>query len=377
MPTSGKPGKQYILTPQGDAKLEQGLKTLFDKCPKQIEVADFCGIHRTTIGRIRKHKKPVNRGSLSQLFEALDRELINRFGVGYSQRLGIENIALEDQDHELSASSSQHQTTTASLSQDLSELLCLLNCIQQENAFRAARATANPAGTFLVRAKDLSLQKWLVNRLVRLVPGYENAYCQPFNVYSPQIRLNFNLLWENLAANLNTTATIENVAEALIERYCHQTVILVLYGVHKLQDHQIAEFIQFWQQLVKGVQERYTRARRSRLILFLVEDTEEHNYSFDCVESIDYQCLEKPLRLSPLGQISKAEALTWFDLDEVYNQLEKILSQEQIDLLSQDISVNDPNINPNEVSISLDEICMTCGLENGIAEIEQYWELSA
>ncbi|MFP4009566.1 MAG: hypothetical protein ACLFV6_16420, partial [Spirulinaceae cyanobacterium] len=114
-----------------------------------------------------------------------------------------------------------------SLSQEISDLLFLLNCIQQENAFKAARATANPAGTFLVRAKDLSLQKWLVNRLVRLVPGYENAYCQPFNVYSPQIRLNFNILWENLAANLNTTATLDNVTQALVERCCRQTVILV------------------------------------------------------------------------------------------------------------------------------------------------------
>lgn len=262
---------------------------------------------------------------------------------------------------------------TAFLSQDLSELLFLLNCIQQENAFRAARATANPAGTFLVRAKNLSLQKWLVNRLVRSVPGYENAYCQPFNAYSPEIRLNFNLLWEKLATELNISATIDNVTKALIERCCCQTVILVLYGVHKLKSDQIAQFMKFWKQLVQGIQARRDRDFRSRLVLFLVEDTEEHQYPFYWVRTIEPQCLEIPLILSPLSQISKAEALTWLSLNEVYEKLTQIMSQEQVNLLLQDIDVP----NPNEVSITLDEICFTCGLENGIAEIEQYWKLSA
>ncbi|MBF2016663.1 MAG: 30S ribosomal protein S6 [Rivularia sp. T60_A2020_040] len=68
----------------------------------------------------------------------------------------------------------QPLVTEPSSNQKIAELLCLLDCKQQEQEFKSAIEKCK--GAFLIQTGEERIQRWLVRRLAECVPDFKQAY---------------------------------------------------------------------------------------------------------------------------------------------------------------------------------------------------------
>ncbi|MEC4983358.1 MAG: hypothetical protein SAJ37_08965 [Oscillatoria sp. PMC 1068.18] len=337
---------------------------------EKMSLDEIC-IDRITLGKMLKYSqkpKTLQFRSIQTLFNWINKKLEDK-NLGCCPLLdSYYQEVTETNNPKVSSSRSQSTPSPGSPDRVITDLLWKLNCRQQEANFGNSLQYLQPAGTFLVRAKDLNLQKYLVKRLARDIPGFQNAYCQPLVVPPHPMRINFEEFWRELATKFKTEPTRNSIIKAISDRCKSQTVILALYNIHTLDDAKLLDLSDFWSELVENVRSQPRRSFRSYLVLFLTEEIGDKQYPFETVSNFDIKSPCNPLILPQLQGISQGDTTVWLKQDSVYQSLLNSLGEERIELLLRDISQCDPN------DVPLNKICWGCGLK-GVAEIEQYWEL--
>ncbi len=336
-------------------------------------------IHRTTLSKmLYSSSECVQCGKIETLVNWIDDEL---------REQGKGELLLQDSYYEVVTTqparrnrpnrvspSSSASVGKVSRSQCLSDLLWTLNYYAQETEFRQSKDRLERAIAFLVRGKNLKIQRWLVNRLAQQIPDFENCYKQEFDFpHREDIRLDFEQFWREFAKKLKTPATPDAVLDRLGKLCREKPVILAMYGFRRLDEEKIDRLYQFWNRLVQQVCTQRSPALRSRLVLFLTDDgTEEiQNCPFEFVASADINRPQCPVVLSPLQQIKRHEVRGWLKADKVYPEFVNQIGETQVTwLIRDDLSrwTEDP-------WTVLDDICCAFQLKKGIAEVEPYWKL--
>lgn len=274
---------------------------------------------------------------------------------------------------ELTFSQPSEETQPSSV-QQIAELLYLLDYKQQENNFRNAIGGCNKGGTFLVQTGEERIQRWLVRRLAGCVPDFEQAKKISIRVSSHPMRRNFDDFWQefkqDLGDNLNRKTVIQGLA-----KFCEtKSVIIIIYGLSSLDAEKVAQFHDFWSDLVEKV--RSTQCSfRSRLVLILAEKNRAtvpnklHPFTF--VQPSKTNKTQYALKLEPLENIFRNDVRNWLAQGEVCNKL-NLANNYLESIVDKDIPYWEEQ--PSEI---LEQICQTLfQIEDGIAAIEPYWKLA-
>lgn len=257
----------------------------------------------------------------------------------------------------------------------VANLLMNLNYDEQKINFKKSMNQLKPGAAFLVRARDIEIQRWLVSSLSQIVPGYENSERITINASRFISRLNPDL-WQEFGKKLlipkNIPKNRDTLIRSLAEICQKKSVIIAVYNFPKLRE-QIVDLHQFWCDLLKEVKLLAYRNPQSRLILFLTDDETENYPSnitpFQLVETDKVQVndFQKLILLAPLSQLTASETEGWFISDPVFN----LLGEEKVKRIVEQCLP----FWQGEPLKMLNEICAVFDFE-GIAEIEPYWKLA-
>ncbi|NET08079.1 MAG: hypothetical protein F6K16_25900 [Symploca sp. SIO2B6] len=268
-------------------------------------------------------------------------------------------------------------SSSIAASQQLTNLLWMLNCNTQEFNFEKSLKQLTRAGAFLVRGRSLGVQRWLTKRFAQKIPNFENATKLEFLLTRRQdIRADFEVFWTELGSKLGTPASQNSVLDRLCEFCQEKPVILTMYGFRRLDEQKINHLHQFWCQLVNKACTQKGHSLRARLILFLTDDGTKEisnvNCPFEFVDAADVGRPECPVLLTPLEQITPTDVENWLMADKVYCEFVNRIGKKQLEWLTQE-DILGWSQDPWEV---LDQICLSFELKKGIAEIETYWKLT-
>src|SRR5205823_2308231 len=139
------------------------------------------------------------------------------------------------------------------------ESLIRLNYREQATIFLQFRQKKHQRGVLLIHGAPSYGQGWLLNRLIRQLPG-----CSTFRVY----RFNFQRkangrsiqdLWVdlakfvglNLSFPLNLSTLREEIVSNLFKRWQTASIILMLNNLHEIEEKELGEFLlDFWKPLL-------------------------------------------------------------------------------------------------------------------------------
>lgn len=135
---------------------------------------------------------------------------------------------------------------------------------------------SHKVAAFLVHGEPACGQQSLVNRLLRLIPGWRTGQRLTIDLSSNGIGKSSRALWYHLACKLHvsTSANSNDIADKVYEWWQTRDVIFVFYGVDYMPPAFCSELIQkFWQPLVERVyQELPLTQRQTHLVMFLVDN---------------------------------------------------------------------------------------------------------
>lgn len=158
--------------------------------------------------------------------------------------------------------------------QFLFDLLLRLDFREQVRLFRRVIQTHRVAA-FLVHGEPDYGQQVLVNRLLRLSPGWQTGQRIGINLASPIISEIPRSLWRQVASKLgvSTSTAPAHIAEKVCEWWQTQDVIFVFHRVDSMSPVFLSAWIEeFWQPLVVAAHNNLHRTQReTHLLMFLVD----------------------------------------------------------------------------------------------------------
>ncbi len=364
---SGKNKKSCILTESGREKLSKALTEKYPNGPNASKLAELADLNRDVISKILnqisnpQECKAVNHKSLDQLFSCLGIDL---------EYDDFKNPKRTQKSHhpEKPQVSRQNKSPGISVNHKVAELLCLLNCTEQEEKFKNT-IRCHKGGVFLVQANKKILQNWLVYRLAKCIQDFGNA--EKFSIkINLEVRINFNNFWKEFKKldsedNLNRETVIQRLAE-----FCKtKSVIIVIDGFSSLGSEQV-HLYNFWSNLVNKVNSIPNRSFRSHLIFLLVETDIYTMLNNENMDNISNEITSNIIPLELLTEISNDEVEFWLNNNQVYEEL----NQRGFDVQSF-VSNKIPYL-AKEPDRRLEEICESVfQIEDDITEIERYWKL--
>ena len=355
-PSPKRKKKQCQLTIKpGLEKLKAKIENLLPEYQSDTGLVEFFQeMDPETIAKIRNRKAAVSFISLQRVFSILALDLDDQDWEEWS---GAPADRRSNKPVQLPVGQAVRSLSQA---QQVADLLWTLDCVHQEFAFQRSPNASN-CSVFIVQASDLKLQKWLVKRFTR---EYQNAQKYHFVAPAHTMRWDFSGFWQDFEKRLNTaTATSDDVMQRLCELAQTQPVFIAVYGLKGLEETRNQLLKDFWHPLSQKFCSQTAKSFRSQLFLFLTEEITESNPFSDRPDLT---------LLPPLNEILGSEIKHWFGRDDVYTPLSQIIGEDCVEVLVQSATSN-WDTNPIKV---LDQICFAFRLENGIAEVESYWELA-
>jgi len=210
-------------------------------------------------------------------------------------------------------------TPTPHHEQLLFDLLLKLDFREQVRLFRQV-IQRHQVAAFLVHGRPDYGQHVLVNRLLRLSPGWQNGQRISINLASPGMGKSIHSLWRQVASKLgvSTSTAPALIADKVCEWWQTQDVIFVFHTVDYMPPAFLSAWIEeFWQPLVMAAHANLHRTQReTHLLMFLVD------YS-GCVCNWDVALAQQPdqpeypripLHLPPAGRFPPDVLDVWIDM---------------------------------------------------------------
>jgi hypothetical protein len=242
-------------------------------------------------------------------------------------------------------------------------LLNSLNCDTQQFQFKTSLNSNPKAAAFVVQAPCKPTRKWLVHRLIQLIPNYEDAiHC----TMSPESYFTGAHLWGRLASKLSENKETrispddESVSQYLRGGNSLKPIIISIHNLdQKMQNFEDIVLRDFWTPLHRLTLPQSPRNRASRIILFLTKETQSgFNYN------------ERVLPLSNLSCLSAADVEEWVvELNTPRRKKEQTPYQMKLVEKLQSF----PGIESSEPGKMLDQLCRHVGFDDGIVHVSPLW----
>lgn len=156
----------------------------------------------------------------------------------------------------------------------LFDLLLKLNFRDQVRLFRQV-IQIHRVAAFLVHGEPDYGQQVLVNRLLRLSPGWHTGQRISIDLGSDGVGKSIRSLWRQVASKLgvSTSTAPAQIAEKVCEWWQTQDVIFIFHTVDYMPPEFLSMWIEeFWHPLVMAAHDSLHRTQReTRLLMFLVD----------------------------------------------------------------------------------------------------------
>lgn len=317
--------------------------------PRQQDLAEELGISRDTVNRFL-NGKAVDYLNFIEICQrlALTWQEVADFGDGQC----LDGDRLPEQ---LISSSSVGVCEPPTSVEKLYNALLRLNYINQVSLFRQF-VGIYPVGTCLVHGDIEYGQRWLVNRLVQLVPNGMTAKVIPFGL-TRKSRANYiNALWRELGGRVGLTGQPKpvEIAEAVCKCWETQNVILIFHNVDRMPKEYLNQFRQdFWLPLSEIASPSPQMSHK--LLMFLVDHSGEvEGWDISFAEDLDNWRSHIPLKLPRIERLGDRDLLSW--IENSLNELPVEFATDG-DRLVKEILENSDNGVPQLV---LEYICSLC-----------------
>jgi hypothetical protein len=196
--------------------------------------------------------------------------------------------------------------------------LLSLNYQEQVRIFRQFFLQKYRIGTFLIHGELEYGQQWLLNRLVKQVPG--NSVAKVFKAdFQRRIRgRSLDALWRELAAwlGLKNTHSPQDILKQVHRLWQIQTVILILHHVDMIDEEYMNKFIEdFWLPLSKIACSTPSQSGNNYLLMFLVDsDACVDKWSIAFAKQLDSDWEPYiPIKLKKLTQFTEDVLTRWIE----------------------------------------------------------------
>ncbi|NER37919.1 MAG: hypothetical protein F6J93_28825 [Oscillatoria sp. SIO1A7] len=257
------------------------------------------------------------------------------------------------------------------------EALLRLNYFEQVKLFQKFLYSPSSVGAFLIQGIDPDCgQRWLLNRLVRLVPSLNAAKVVRFKLTSKVLANSTNGLWRKLGGQVGLHGGHPSeIAEALCQCWQSQPVILIFRSsFEEIPQESLSELIEeFWAPVAKMASNRpearfsvgdaislgKAQERRSPvhpLLMFLVDESGNlRDSGINCVESLEAGWQPQiPIKLPKIDRLDYRDLADW--IKNAINELPFHLTDE-IDRTVRSILEQSDNGLPQ---LAMEEICYLC-----------------
>jgi hypothetical protein len=252
---------------------------------------------------------------------------------------------------------SANRKSSASLEGNVTDLFWHLDYRQQERAFEDALDEWNQCVAFSIAAPCDTTQRWILNRLKRQIPDYDNALSLCISLKQNPMRNQFKHFWEDLSQRIGTNPLPNEVLEGMCHANVDRPIILTIYEFRQFEKTQKQLFQDFWEPLTQAVVGS-KRSKRSRIVLFLVDQ---------CYPSHN---TEKVVRLDPLKNIPHKDVENWL----ASNTVSRWWQPKFGDGFEKGLAAQFTSENCQEPYFVLDKICVELGIENGLVDVEEAWK---
>jgi hypothetical protein len=292
-------------------------------------------------------------------------------GLGCQETTGSQPLLDQSQakPEEIEPHEQAEQPIASFDSEMLYNALLRLNFTNQVSLFRHFVET-HEVGSCLIHGEPEYGQRWLLNRLLQLIPHGRSAKVIQVDLSRRSRARYIDSLWRELGGRVGLPGQYppQKIAEALCKWWQTQTVILVFQNVDQMPEEYMSQFLcEFWFPLVDISYKCSPRPGSYRLLMFLVDYSGcVEQWKMDCVETLDSTWKPQRLvKLPRLNRLSNRDLVIWMETG--INDLPVKLTT-QLDRTVESILENSDRGLPELV---LEYICSLC--ECNWYEWEQVW----
>jgi hypothetical protein len=250
-------------------------------------------------------------------------------------------------------------------------LLNSLNCDDQQFQFRTSLKSNPKAAAFVIQSPCQPTRKWLVHRLIQLIPNHEDAIHCTIN---PKSYSTGDDLWGHLASDLSENSGTKRSSDyELVSQYLSggnplKPIIISIHNLdQKMQGFEDIILRDFWTPLHQLTLPKSPRNRASRIILFLTKEAQpKPNLNNDRVSL-----------LSNLSYLSAADVDEWVvELSTLKRK--KGQTPDQMKLVKNQMKLvkklqSFPSIESSEPGRVITQLCRHVGFKKGIEHISPWW----
>ncbi len=337
--------------------------------PRQQDLAETLGLSRDTVSKFL-NGKPVEYLNFLELAGKLALDWREIAGLGGQDTAGSLSSLDETEANPGKIAQPERTEQAATFDNDtLYNTLLRLNFTNQVSLFRRF-VEKHTLVSCLIHGEPEYGQRWLLNRLVQLVPNGRSAKVIQFGL-SRKSRANYiESLWRELGGRVGLPGqhSPQKIAQAVCKLWQTQTVILVFQNLDQMPQEYMSQFLcEFWLPLVEISGNCSPRLGHYRLLMFLVDYSGSvEQWKIDCVEALDSTWKPQILvKLPRLNRLSDRDLVIWMETG--INDLPVKLTT-QLERTVQSILKNSENGLPE---LALQQICSLC--ECNWYEWEQVW----
>jgi hypothetical protein len=191
-------------------------------------------------------------------------------------------------------------------------------------------------GACLIHGEEDYGQKWLLNRLIQLIPNSTTAKIISIPLGRKSQANYIDALWRQLAGRVGLTARSSppEIVQKVYKLCEHKPVILICDDADEMPKEYMNEFMSnFWLPLVDKLQNYPPRTDNYRLLMFLLDHQ-------GCIEQCDIPLVDKldtnwqahiPIKLPKITNLCERDLTNWIDagIDELplnfTNQIEETI----------------------------------------------------
>jgi inactive STAND len=257
-----------------------------------------------------------------------------------------------------------------SLEQQISEMLNTLDYRVQEEAFLTSWNHRKYAGIFLIRTRNLLLQRWLVKRLAyrasNVKDGKRIAKFSTITINRlHRMCCDSDALFAAIGDEFGIKGNRKLIAQEICKQASTQPIILSLHGLNTLMPEVQVSLFDFWTDLSKTYLIGNNINYRGGLVLFLTDDLDS---SLDISISNDIF-----VELDPLVSIPESDIYGWIrEHYEILKQVNEISIKSKIEEDDFHDSIQKLRLWDENPANILSNICREF-LGNTTSLIEPYW----
>ena len=327
--------------------------------PRDIDLAEALELSRDTVSKFL-NGKPVAHLNFLELCRilALDWREIAGLACQATNSFQSSLAEAEAKPREIEQQQQSEQPIATFDNDTLYKTLLRLNFTNQVSLFRHFVET-HRVGSCLIHGEPEYGQRWLLNRLVKLIPNGQSAKVIQLGLSRKSRGSYIDSLWRELGGRVGLPGVQppQKIAEAVCKWWQTQTVILVFQNVDQMPQEYMNQFLcEFWLPLVHISGNCSPRSGSYRLLMFLVDYSGcVERWKIDCVEAIDSTWKPQMLvKLPKLNRLSDRDLVIWMETG--INDLPVKLTT-QLERTVQIILENTDNGLPE---LALEYICSLC-----------------